>query len=189
MWEEETVRSVLLHLQFLHQQYQDRLLCCRKRCAFAPGFANYNICSKFCHELTVSVFYIVGYEMFLLFWIGDYCVWQENDVKIQKITDDTCSLRCCSLERLKFEVCFTALFLQFPLVGNMLLGNGVEICCMLLRIIPGFGFRLSTASNVVQLTIPTSSKGETIQLLLMFPIKPFPKGSLKLSNPQLMSRI
>lgn len=29
---------------------------------------------------------------------------EENDVKIQKITDDTCSLRCCSLERLKFEI-------------------------------------------------------------------------------------
>ena len=66
MWEEETVRVVLLHLQFLHQQHQDRLLC-RKRCVFAPGFANYNICSNFCRELIVNVFYIVGYEMFLLF--------------------------------------------------------------------------------------------------------------------------
>lgn len=38
-----------------------------------------------------------------------YTVWnlvslQEADVRVQKITDDTIILRCCSLERLKFEV-------------------------------------------------------------------------------------
>lgn len=29
---------------------------------------------------------------------------QETDVRVQRITDDTCSLRSCSLERLKFEI-------------------------------------------------------------------------------------
>ena len=76
------------------------------------------------------------FVLFKLFRIrgteSSICV-QETDVRVQRITDDTCSLRSCSLERLKFEVtCCTLAVTSFFLSGHYVGegGDNIGLLCV-----------------------------------------------------------